>query len=50
MVKGLTGVPADIRLEALPDPGNRFTLGNEIGSGISGAVYEAIDTQAGLLN
>lgn len=47
MVKGLTGVPADIRLESFPDPGDRFTLGNVIGTGVSGTVYEAIDTQAG---
>ncbi|KAK7575499.1 hypothetical protein V9T40_011785 [Parthenolecanium corni] len=47
MVKGLTGVPADIRLESFPDPGNRFTLGDVIGTGVSGTVYEAIDTQAG---
>lgn len=49
MVKGLTGVPADIRLESFPDPGTRFTLGQVIGSGISGVVYEATDSQAGWL-
>lgn len=49
-VKGLSEVPADIRLESLPDPGNRFTLGAVIGSGISGTVYEAVDTQAGLFS
>lgn len=46
-VKGLSGVPADIQLEALPDPGNRFALGGVIGSGVSGTVYEATDTQSG---
>ena len=45
--KGFSGVPADIRLESLPDPGNRFTLGVVIGSGVSATVYEALDTQAG---
>lgn len=45
--KGLSGVPADIRLESLPDPGNRFTLGAVIGSGVSSTVHEAVDTQSG---
>ncbi|XP_065213271.1 neither inactivation nor afterpotential protein C [Planococcus citri] len=45
-VKGLSGVPTDIQLEALPDPGNRFTLGSIIGTGISGTVYEAVDSES----
>lgn len=46
MVKGLSGVPADIRLESLPDPGNRFTLDVVIGQGISSTVYQATDSQS----
>ena len=48
-VKGLSGVPTDIQLESLPDPGNRFTLGSVIGTGVSGTVYEAMDSQSSAL-
>lgn len=47
-VKGLSGVPVDIRLESLPDAGNRFIVKAAVGSGISGTVYEATDSQQGL--
>ncbi|GAB0088953.1 Neither inactivation nor afterpotential protein C [Sergentomyia squamirostris] len=36
-----------MRLDSLPDPGNRFELGEEIGSGVCGKVYRAVDTQSG---
>lgn len=33
-------------LSAFPDPGDRFILGDVIGNGLSGTVYEAQDTEA----
>lgn len=36
-----------MRIETLPDPGNRYTLGELIGSGVCAKVYRATDTQAG---
>ncbi|XP_049532765.1 neither inactivation nor afterpotential protein C [Anopheles darlingi] len=38
---------ATLRIETLPDPGNRYTLGELIGSGVCAKVYRATDTQAG---
>ncbi|XP_059618004.1 neither inactivation nor afterpotential protein C [Phlebotomus argentipes] len=34
-----------LRLDSLPDPGNRYELGEVIGNGVCGKVYRAIDTQ-----
>ncbi|XP_049948905.1 neither inactivation nor afterpotential protein C isoform X1 [Schistocerca serialis cubense] len=38
---------ADIRFELLPDPGDRYQLGDRIGRGVYSEVFEAVDTQAG---
>ncbi|KAK3908653.1 Neither inactivation nor afterpotential protein C [Frankliniella fusca] len=41
------GPPAsEFSLDALPDPGDRFVLGEVIGQGLFGTVYEAQDTEA----
>lgn len=43
-----TGPPAsEFSLSAFPDPGDRFVLGDVIGKGLFGTVYEAQDTEAG---
>ncbi|XP_055680754.1 neither inactivation nor afterpotential protein C isoform X2 [Lutzomyia longipalpis] len=34
-----------LRLESLPDPGNRFELGEIIGKGVCAEVFRAVDTQ-----
>lgn len=39
------GVP-EIDLEEFPDPGDRYTLGGELGSGAFGKVIQAEDTAA----
>ncbi|XP_053672779.1 neither inactivation nor afterpotential protein C [Anopheles nili] len=41
---------ANLKLETLPDPGNRYKLGEIIGKGICAKVYRATDTQAGNKN
>lgn len=35
------------KLPSFPEPGDRFTLGECLGSGIDGTVYEAVDTKSG---
>ncbi|XP_055589092.1 neither inactivation nor afterpotential protein C-like [Uranotaenia lowii] len=35
-----------LRIDSLPDPGNRYQLGELIGSGIAAKVYKATDTKA----
>ncbi|XP_052892100.1 neither inactivation nor afterpotential protein C [Anopheles moucheti] len=37
---------ANLKIETLPDPGNRYKLGELIGSGVCAKVYRATDTQA----
>ncbi|XP_055637431.1 neither inactivation nor afterpotential protein C [Toxorhynchites rutilus septentrionalis] len=37
----------NLRLDSLPEPGNRYRLGEIIGVGVCGKVYKAVDTQAG---
>lgn len=34
-------------LDSLPEPGHRFNLGDRLGSGVSGDVFEATDSQSG---
>ncbi|XP_318814.5 neither inactivation nor afterpotential protein C [Anopheles gambiae] len=41
---------ANLKIETLPDPGNRYKLGELIGSGVCAKVYRATDTQAGNKN
>lgn len=42
-----SGPPAsEFCLSALPDAGDRFVLGDVIGTGLFGTVYEAEDTHA----
>ncbi|CAH0394342.1 unnamed protein product [Bemisia tabaci] len=36
-----------LNLESLPDPGDRYELGELMGSGVGGEVYEAIDNESG---
>ncbi|CAG2066587.1 unnamed protein product, partial [Timema podura] len=36
-----------LQLDQLPDPGDRYSLGQKIGTGVSADVYEATDNQAG---
>ncbi|XP_046386617.1 neither inactivation nor afterpotential protein C isoform X2 [Ischnura elegans] len=36
-----------VNLDSLPEPGNRYTLGDRLGSGVSGDVFEASDSQSG---
>ncbi|XP_071448821.1 neither inactivation nor afterpotential protein C isoform X2 [Hetaerina americana] len=36
-----------INLDSLPEPGNRFSLGDRLGSGVSGDVFEATDSNSG---
>lgn len=37
-----------MRIDNLPDPGNRFILKGEIGNGVCAKVFKAIDNEAGL--
>lgn len=37
------------RLEDLNDPGDRYALGDLLGSGVSADVYAATDSQSGML-
>ncbi|XP_058062557.1 neither inactivation nor afterpotential protein C [Anopheles bellator] len=41
---------ATLRIETLPEPGNRYILAELIGSGVCAKVYRATDTQAGNKN
>lgn len=40
-------MPENFNLSSLPDPGNRFTLGEVLGTGVYAEVYEATDNQSG---
>uniref|UniRef100_A0A182NBP7 non-specific serine/threonine protein kinase n=1 Tax=Anopheles dirus TaxID=7168 RepID=A0A182NBP7_9DIPT len=41
---------ASLKIDTLPDPGNRYKLGELIGAGVCAKVYRATDTQAGNKN
>lgn len=38
---------AKLNLDSLSDPGDRFQLGDLLGSGVNGEVYSAIDNDSG---
>ena len=40
-------LPADLTFSSLPDPGERYALGNLLGSGVYSEVFEATDQQYG---
>ncbi|PSN54627.1 hypothetical protein C0J52_10832 [Blattella germanica] len=40
-------LPSEFDLSSLPDPGDRFTLGEILGTGVYGEAYEATDNQSG---
>jgi hypothetical protein len=40
-------LPADLTFSSLQDPGERFSLGILLGSGVYSEVYEATDQQVG---
>lgn len=35
-----------LKIEVLPEPGNRYQLGDVLGTGVCAKVYKAVDTQA----
>ncbi|KAJ4441704.1 hypothetical protein ANN_11562 [Periplaneta americana] len=40
-------LPDELKLCSLPDPGDRYVLGDLLGAGVCGEVFEANDTQSG---